>query len=167
MRKIFFLALCFVMLSAVAVRAEGLSIVVFDLQKVATESDVLKAGTAAVEGQFKAEKDALEKDQADIEKKRKDFAAKAPTEKQIKDLQKQENAYNEKLRAFMQLYQKAEQRIREDVYTVLTSAAKSLAVKKGYTLVLDFGAVPYADPKLDVTNDMLTEANEVWKNSQK
>ncbi len=41
------------------------------------------------------------------------------------------------------------------------------AKKNGYNLVLDSQSVAYADAAMDVTNDMVTEVNRVWREAKK
>lgn len=162
MRKILCLAACFILFSAAAAHAEG-TFAAFDLQRVAQESDALKVAIAALEKKFGAEKDALEKERSEIEKKLAEYAKKKPTDKQQKDFEEQRRKYSEKAQAFMRLYQADEMRVRTDIDSIIYAAAKELAARKGYAMLLDIAAVPYVDPKHEVTNDMLTEVNAVWK----
>lgn len=162
MRYILTLAVCFVLLSAAVAHAQG-GIAVFDLQKVAGESDVQKEALAALEQSFGPEKAELEKEKEAIEALAKKYAEANPTEQQKKDFEKRLRAYSDREQAFLRLLQNAELRVRKDIDTVIETAAKQLAERKGYILVLDSVVAPYSDPKLDVTNDMITETNKIWK----
>ena len=162
MRKILCLAIGLLLLSAAAAQAQS-TIVVFDLQAVAAQSVALKVAKEALETKFGPQKAELEKERAAIEKKASDYAKKKPTDKQAQEFAKSQREYSEKAQAFMRIIQADEVRVRTDIDTVITAAAKSLAERQGYTMILDVAMVPYADPKLDVTNDMLTETNAVWK----
>ena len=162
MRRTLCLAACFLLFSAAFARAAG-DVVAFDLQKVARECDALKVAIDALEKKYGSQKDELEKERGAIEKKGEEYAKKKPTDKQKKDFEEERRKYMEKAQAFMRLYQADELRVRTDIDTVILAAAKDLAARKGYALVLDTAAVPYVSPGLDVTNDMITEANEVWK----
>lgn len=166
MRKILCLAVCFVLVSAAAAQAAG-EIVSFDLQQVAADSDALKVAKGALEGKFGPQRDSLEAERKALEKQAADFQKKKPTEKQQADFMKKNQEYSEKAQAFVRLLQADENRVSTDIDTLINAAAKQLAERKGYVMILDVKAVPYCDPKLDVTNDMLTEVNAVWKSMLK
>lgn len=162
MRRILCLAVCLLLFSAAGARAEG-EIVVFDLQKVAADCDALKEARKALDDKFGAQKTDLEKKREALEKKAADYEKKKPTDKQMEAYTKEQREYGEKAQAFMRLLQADEMRVRQDIDTVIIEASKSLATRKKYAMILDSALVPYADPKLDVTNDMLTESNAAWK----
>lgn len=159
MRKLFFLTLLCLFISASAAQAQDLPIGVFDVQKVASESDAIKAAKEEIDKKFGKQRTDLEQERAAIEKKAQDFQKKRPTEKQQQALQKQHREYSEKAQAFMKLLQAEEGRVRADLETAISNAAKEVAKKKNLLLVLDRAAAPYFDAKLDVTSDILTEVN--------
>lgn len=165
MRRILCLTVCCLLLSASAAYAEGLTFGVFDVQKVATESDALKAARAEIDKKFGKQKTELEKERESIEKKAEGFQKKRPTEKQQQALQKQHREYTEKTQAFMKLLQAEEMRVRQELEQGIAKAAKEVATKKGYSLILDKAAAPYFDPKHDVTSDILTEINSMTKSA--
>lgn len=173
MRTILCLAVCLLLLGAATARAEG--IVVFDLQKVAAESEALQEAKKALDDKFGPQKKELEKERAALEKQAEQLqkaqaekdAKKRPSEKQLQSFAKKQREYGEKAQAFMRLLQADELRVRQDIDTVIGEAAKSLGQRKGYSMILDAALVPYSDPKLDVTNDMLTETNAAWKRIRK
>ena len=164
MRTIVSLAVCFLLLSAVAAHAEP-AIAVFNVQKVAAECDALQEAKAALEKKFGAQKESLEKQRDSIEKKAAALKGKA-TEKQQAELSKMHREYSEKAQAFVRVFQADELRVRRDIDTVISTAAKELAAKKGYSLILDSGAAVYFEAKFDVTNEMLAETNAVWAKSK-
>ena len=164
MRTIISLAVCFVLLSTAAAHAEP-NIAVFNLQKVASECDVLVEAKAALEKKHGTQKEALEKQRDSIEKKAAAIKGKV-TEKQQAELSKMHREYTEKAQAFVRVFQADEMRVRKDIDTVITRAARELAAQKGYSLILDTAAAVYADPKYDVTDAMLTMTNDVWKKSK-
>ena len=164
MRTIVSLAISFLLLSTVAAHAEP-AIVVFNVQKVASECDALQEAKAALEKKFGTQKESLEKQRDTIEKKAAALKGKA-TEKQQAELSKMHREYTEKAQAFVRVFQADEMRVRRDIDTVINAAAKELAAKKGYSLILDSAAAVYAEPKLDVTNEMLAATNEVWQKNK-
>lgn len=165
MRNLFIVTLFCLLISATAVQAAELNIGVFDLQKVATDSEALKATRAEIDKKFGKQKSDLEQERENIEKKAKDFQKKRPTEKQQQALQKQHQDYSQKAQAFMKLLQAEEVRFQQDMENQIAKAAKEVAVKKGLALVLNKAAAPYFDPKFDVTADVLTELNTLTKSS--
>ncbi len=164
MRVIVSLAFCFLLLSAAVAYAEP-TIAVFNVQKVAAECDALKDAKAALEKKFGAQKEALEKQRDALEKKAAALKGKA-TEKQQFELSKMHREYSEKAQAFVRVFQADELRVRRDIDTVISTAAKELAARKGYSLLLDSGAAVYFEAKYDVTNEMLAETNAVWAKSK-
>lgn len=163
MRKLFFLTVICLLFSASAVNAQDMAIGVFDVQKVAAESDAIKAAKEEIDKKFGKQKNDLEAERAGIEKKAQDFQKKRPTEKQQQALMKQNREYSEKAQAFLKLLQAEEARFRKDLEDAIAKAAKEVAVKKNLSLVFDRAAVPYFDPKHDVTADVLTELNALSK----
>ena len=164
MRIILPLSLCFLLLFAVTARAGG-EIVVFNVQKVATECGAGVEAKAYLEKKFGAPKDALEKQRASLEKKFEALKGKA-TEKQQVDLNKQHKEYTEKAQAFMRGLQAEEMRVRQELDNLIVSAARTLATRKGYSLILDSAAAIYAGTAADVTAEMLAEANETWQKAK-
>lgn len=166
MRKILSIAFILVLLSAAVAKAEGPKTVFFDLQSVVEQCDPLKDAKTALEAKFGPQKAGIEKERVALEKKAREYATKKPTQKQQDAFIQEQRAYQEKASSFLQLVQADEQVVRADIETVVQAAAKSLAETKGYELILDAVAVPYGDPKLNITNDMLTEVNRIWKISE-
>lgn len=180
MRKILCLAACLLLMSAATVQAAGVNIAVFDLQKVAADSDALKEARTILDSKFgpqkielEKEREGMEKTAMDLEKERealfkmaenqRDAKKVKALEQKVQNFSKQQRDYSEKAQAFMRLLQADELRVRTELDSVISRAAKNLAKRKSYTLILDISLVPYVDPALDVTNDILTETNAVWK----
>jgi len=162
MRKIWLLSLVFVFLFAAVARAGG-EVVVFDKHKVAAESEALKAARGTLDNKFGVQRNELEKERAELEKKAIEYQKKAPTEKQAQEFMQQQEVFSEKAQAFMRLLQTDEARVRQDIDMLINRAAKELAGRKGYVLILDSVIASYFDPKLDVTSEMLDETNAQWK----
>jgi Skp family chaperone for outer membrane proteins len=163
MRKIFCLAAAVLLCAAPDAGAAELSIAVFDLQKVAAACDAVQDARAAIDSKYGAQKMLLEKDRAALEKKMEGFQTKKPTPKQQEDFSKEQREYAERAQAFMRLLQADELRVRQDIDSIINQAAENLARRKGYSMVMDIDSIPYYDSNLDVTGDMLAEANAVFK----
>jgi outer membrane protein len=162
MRIALALAVCLTLLSAAVARAET-RIAVFNLQKVVAECDVLKEAQAAIKKEFDPRRNSLEQEKAALQKLADSLSGGVPTEQQRKDFGNKDRDYAQKANAFMSDFQKAELRVRSDVDRVIVAASASYAKKKGYDLILDSAAVPYANGAMDVTADMLSESNAQWR----
>ncbi len=162
MRKTLLLSFVFVVLFAAVARAEG-TIAVANLQKVAAECEALEATRQGMEKKFGGQKAELEKERAALEKKAAEYQKKAPTDKQRQDFIKQQREYSEKTQAFMRLLQADEMRARQEIDALMDRAAKEIAGRKNYSLVLDVSTAPYFAPNMDITADMLAETNALWK----
>lgn len=160
------MAACLVLFSAAAAHAE-MSVAVFDLQEVASKSDVLKEAQAAMNKEFQPRKAALDKEAATLKSKTDAVAKGTATEAQRTELLTLQRSYSDKVSEYMNDLQKAEMRIRGDVDLVIIQAAKNYAKKKGYNLILDNGAAIYFDDAMNVTKDMLTETNAQWRSMKK
>ncbi|MDR2075962.1 MAG: OmpH family outer membrane protein [Desulfovibrio sp.] len=166
MRTVLALAVCLTLLSAATVRAE-VRIAVFNLQKVVAESDVLKEAQTVIKKEFDPRRTALEKEKTELQKLAESLNGSVPTEEQRKSFITREQGYGQKANAFLSDFQKAELRVRSDVDRVIVAAAANYAKKKGYDLIIDNAAVVYAAGLLDVTTDMLSEANAQWRAMKK
>ena len=162
MRKIVLLSLVFAFFFA-AVAQAGEKIAVFDKHKVLTESDALAVAREALDNKFGAQRAGLEREHAELERIAVELQRQAPTEQQIQTFMRQQEEFSEKAQVFMRLLQIDEERVRRDIDALINRAAKDLAERKGYVLVLDSMAVSYFEPKLDVTAEMLNETNALWK----
>ncbi|MDL2316156.1 OmpH family outer membrane protein [Desulfovibrio sp. OttesenSCG-928-A18] len=166
MRKILSLTFVLLLLFAGSAFAQELKIGVFDLQKVAEDSDPLKEAMQAIEKKYGPQREQLEKERQAIVKKNEDLSKKKPSQKEQEAFIQEQRAYQEKMQVFARTLQGDEELVRKDIYTVIQVAAKSFAEKNGYSMLLDAVVVPYYLPAIDVTNDMLTEVNKVWNESK-
>lgn len=178
MRKIICLAACMLLLGAASAHAAE-SIVVFDLQQVAADSDALKEAKDILDAKFGPQKteletahSALEAKAAEMETERQAIAALPENqrarrlsafEENTRKLVREQQEYSEKAQAFMRILQADEMRVRTELDSLINRAAENLAKRKGYSMILDSAMVPYFTPALNVTSDMLTEVNVVWK----
>jgi len=162
MRKIVLLSLVFVFLFTGIAWAGG-EIVVFDKQRVATESEALKAAVGTLDSKFGVQRNELEKERAELEGRARAFQRITPTEQQAQNFMRQQEEFSEKAQAFMLLLQADEARVRRDIDTLISRAAGELAGRKGYVLILDSLVALHFDPKLDITDAMLDEVNALWK----
>lgn len=159
MRRSLVLAVCLVLLFAATARAE-LKVAVFDVQVVAEKSDALKEAQEMWKKNYDGEKTQLEKQRDSLTKKAAGLSK--ATEAQKKEFQKAERDFAEKTNAFMRKMQASELEIRKELDTLIVQTAAEYAAAKGYTLILDTKSAPYFDKSMDVTDDMVKEANRIW-----
>lgn len=164
MRTLAVLTLGLFLAAAPAALAADAGIAFMDVAKVASECDALKDARKDLDGKFGQQKAELEKERGEIDKLIGQYQEKEPTEEQATALRKREREFADKAQAFMRLLSADEARVRGDVDTVVNRAAKELATRKGLSMIFDVTAVAYFDPKLDVTDEMIGEANVQWKN---
>ncbi|MDR2162115.1 MAG: OmpH family outer membrane protein [Desulfovibrio sp.] len=167
MRTLIALAACLLLASTAVAQQTEIKIAIFNLQKVVTESDVLKDAQAAIKKDFDPRKSSLEKENASLQKLAETLRSGKPTEQQRKDFMAKQQAYSKKTNEFVTDFQKAEMRVRSDVDRVILAAAETYARKKGYDLILDNAAAIYAGGLTDVTSDMLSETNAQWRSMKK
>lgn len=162
MRTLSFVALALFFVSApLALAADNFAFV--DLKRVAMECDAWKEVKANLDKKFGAQKDELQKERAELDKKLSQFQEKEPTEAQAAELRKTEREYADKAEAFLRLLQADEQRVRGEIDTVLDRASKELSARKGIQVIFNVAAAAYFDPKLDISDEMIAEANAQWK----
>ena len=164
MRKSLALAVSLVLLFAATAHAE-MKVAVFDVQVVAEKSNALKEAQEMWKKTYDGEKKQLEKQREALEKKVAGLSK--ATEAQKKEFQKEERDYAEKTNAFMRKMQASELAIRKELDTLIVQSATEYAAAKGYTLILDTKSAPYFDRSMDVTDDMVKEANRVWAAAKK
>lgn len=175
MRKIIIFSVLSLFLMASTATAADLKIGIVHMQELATQCDAAKEAQKKMEETFGAERDALEKQSGELQKKAEamqaQFAALSPEAKEDKKVAflTEQRAFQEKAQIFQQKIQAAEMRIRQEMAMLIAKAAENYAKAKGYTMIIDgAGAgVLYGAEKLDVTDAMLKEVNAVWKAAKK
>ena len=165
MRKVFFMALAACLLTANVALAAEVKIGVVDMQVVATQSEPAKDAQNKMKSKFGKERDQLEKQAADLQKKAEGLkGANVPEEKKV-DFIRQKRDLDEKTRTFARKVEQDEMKIRQDMVTLVFRAAYEVAQRKGFNFVVDVtaGGVLYAEQSMDLTKDVLDEVNKLWK----
>lgn len=170
MFRILSMALVFTMVSVGSAFAAA-SIGVFNSQTVALDSEPAKEAQKKLQSQFGGEKDQLEKLAKDLQKQGESLQAQsaalsqqAREEKQMDFLRKRRD-FEEKSRTFAGKVENSENQIRQTMGRYIFQAAETVAKQRGFDLILDAatGSVMYATANLDVTRDMVSEVNKLWK----
>ena len=160
------------MMGGTALSAD-LKVGVFNSQAVAMDSDAAKAAQKKLQGQFGAEKNQLESQAKALQSKGEALQAqmaslsnKAKEEKQMEFLRLRRD-FEEKSRNFARKVENSEVQIRQSMARQMLEATSNVAKKRDLDLVLDAGAggIMFATPALDITQDVLSEVNRIWKAS--
>lgn len=164
MRKVFFMVLAACLLTANVAMAE-VKIGVVDMQVVATQSDPAKDAQNRMKSKFGKERDQLEKQTGELQKKAEGLKGTNVTEDKKVDFIRQKRDLDEKTREFARKVEQDEMKIRQDMVTLVFRAAYEVAQRKGFNFVVDVtaGGVLYAEQSMDLTKDVLDEVNKLWK----
>jgi outer membrane protein len=163
------LAACF-LLAGTAAAAE-LRIGVADMQSIGAQCDANQAAKNKYETQFKAEAAQLDKQRADFDKKAKDFEAQRSSgkldqktfEQRAAGLRREAQQIQEKEMATQQRVGMLQEAINQDLQELIIAAASDVAKSKSLSLILPQNTLLYTGQELDVTPDLLTAINRVWK----
>lgn len=164
MRKVLFMVMAACLLTANVAMAE-VKIGVVDMQVVATQSEPAKDAQNKMKGKYGKERDQLEKQTGDLQKKAEGLKGSNVSEEKKVDFIRQKRDLDEKTRNFARKVEQDEMKIRQDMVTLVFRAAYEVAQRKGFNFVVDVtaGGVLYAEQSMDLTKDVLEEVNKLWK----
>lgn len=138
---------------------------VVDMQTVATQSEPAQAAKKQMESKYGKERQSLEKQGEALKKKAEDLKnPKASEEKKLAFIRAKQEL-DQKTRNFLRKVEQDEVKLRQDMVTLVFSATYEVARAKGFNFVVDVtaGGVLYADQSMDLTQDVLTEVNKLYK----
>ena len=156
------------LLASPALAAE-MSVGVADMQRIGIQCEANQAARNKYEAQFKAETTQLEKQKTDFDKKAKDFEAQRSKldqktfEQRVANLRKEAQQIADKEMAAQQKIGSIQNAINQDLADLAIAAAAEVAKTKNLDLILAHNTVMHAAQKLDVTADLLTEMDRIWK----
>ena len=141
---------------------------VVDMQTIATESDAAKAAKAQLESKYGTERANLEKQGNALKKQAEGLKNPKTSENKKVQFLKSKQKLDNDTRNFLRKVEQDEVKLRQDMVTLVFSAAYEVAKAKGYNFVVDVtaGGVLYADPSMDLTQDVLAEVNKQFKAKQ-
>lgn len=171
MRKVFSLAvMACLFLKGTAHAADSsavpaVKIGVVDMQTVATQSEPAQAAKKQMESKFGKERAALEKQGEALKKKAEALKNPKASEEKKLDFIRAKQDLDQKTRNFLRKVEQEEVKLRQDMVTLVFSATYEVARAKGFNFVVDVtaGGVLYADQSMDLTKDVLTEVNKLYK----
>ena len=171
MRKVLMMtvAVCMLMagtaLAADSNAVPAAKIGVVDMQTVATQSEPAEAAKKQMEQKFGKERAELEKQGEALKKSAEELKGpKASDEKKLAFIRKKQEL-DQKTRNFLRKVEQDEVKLRQDMVTLVFNATYNVAQRKGFNFVVDItaGGVLYADQTMDLTQDVLTEVNKIYK----
>ena len=138
---------------------------VVDMQTVATQSVPAQAAKTTMENKFGTERNALEKQGEALKKKAEALKNPKASEEKKLDFIRSKQDLDQKTRNFLRKVEQEEVKLRQDMVTLVFSATYEVARAKGFNFVVDVtaGGVLYADQTMDLTQDVLTEVNKIYK----
>lgn len=163
----------FFILSGVCAAADASSVPpakigVVDMQAIATDSDAAKAAKEQLESKYGKEREALEKQGNALKKQAEALKnPKVSEDKKVAFIKAKQKLDND-TRNFLRKVEQDEIKLRQDMVTLVFSATYEVAKAKGFNFVVDItaGGVLYADPSMELTQDVLAEVNKIY-NSKK
>lgn len=175
MRRIMMLFVAMMLIGSGTAMGADLKIGLVNMQKLATQSEAAQVAQKKMKETFGAEKSALDKQAAELQKKgeamQAQSAALSPEAKEDKKIEflRLRRDFEEKARTFSRKVEAAEMRIRQEMADLIIQATNTYAKKKGYDLVLDGASagVIHADKGMDITDDVLAEVNKLWRANKK
>ena len=174
MRKVLMMILAACMLMAGTALAADSSAVpaakigVVDMQTVATQSEPAEAAKKLMEDKFGKERSALEKQGEALKKKAESLKNPKVSEEKKLEFIRSKQDLDQKTRNFLRKVEQEEVKLRQDMVTLVFSATYEVARAKGFNFVVDVtaGGVLYADQSMDLTQDVLSEVNKLYKDKK-
>ena len=171
MRKTFFLAALFCLVSATVVQAAELKVSLFNSRAVAAASEPFTAARKKLEAQYGPEKTklenqakALEKQADDLQNKRSVLSPEALAEQSDTFMRAKRN-FEDASQSYTRKVEAALVRIDREFGARLSQAVQDYGMRKGLTMLIDAapGIVVYYDATIDVTEDIVKEVARVYK----
>lgn len=151
------------------------SIGVLDMQKIAAESEPTKNAMTTMQTKYGKQRDQLNAQAKNLQAKEqalsKQFAtlSKEALKSRQTEFMALQKDFSEKSRAFSMNVEQDEIKIKQNIFQLVSQASANIAKRKGLTFIVDIaaGGVLYYTAKMDVTKDIITEVNKLWKASKK
>lgn len=172
MKKILIFSLLFI-LSSTQAWAE-FKVGVFDLEKVTAQSQVHKDQTSGLQQSFSKQSEELKSQEEELMDRYAKFSQatmgmKAEERSALNlDLMRASRMFEDKNIAFQHSYKEAQEKAQAEVLNVIREAAAELGRKQNYSLVVESDATGafFVGKDVDVTPEMIREADRVWQKRQ-
>lgn len=176
MRKVLVsLTLAACLLFAANAEAAETRIVFFNMGEVAEKSDAYKIKLDQLKKEFETEGKKLQSEAEAWQKKVNDFQvqqqALSPTAREDRQaaLATEKNNLDAKMNSYGRKRQTAEKDAEQLIQRIIFYAATEVAKRENFSALIEqnLGGAILVDPKLDVSDLILKEANKVWKDKPK
>ena len=161
----------FVCGAAGSVYAADFKIGLVNFAKLIKESEFMAEKKVELEGKYQAERDGIEKMADDIkamaeelQKQSMVLSQQAKEDKQI-EFKRMSRDFEDQRRTYMRKVKEEEDALKETILELVFKVSNEFGKAGGYTMIMDsaMGGVVYADPALDVTEQVLVEVNRAWR----
>jgi outer membrane protein len=138
---------------------------VVDMQTVASQSAPAEAAKKQMDEKFGKERDSLEKQGESLKKRAESLKNPKISEEKKLEFIRAKQDLDQKTRNFVRKVEQEEVKLRQDMVTLVFQASYEVARAKGFNFVVDVtaGGVLYADQSMDLTQEVLTEVNRLYK----
>jgi len=150
---------CLMLGTSFALQAE-VKIAVVNYNRVMTEAPRVKSATAAIDSEFKLKRDQLAAKANEIkalqDNFKRDFETMSEDQKRVKseEFRAKAEEFSAKEKQLVQEFNKKRNEKLEEIQQLLNSQINSLAVEKGYDLILTQG-IAYASSSVDITDSLI------------
>lgn len=149
-------------------RAQSMSVVYVDVDKVISDcdegkeaSEALKKEQAKKQGEISARESEIKKLQDDLEKQAKAFSA-AAIEKKAAQYQQAVIEYQAIVVKYNKELQDKERELFDPVEKRIKELLRTVALRDGYDMILNKRSVPYGRKDLDLTDKIVQEYNKAY-----
>lgn len=153
-------------------RAQTMSVVYVDLDKVVNDcdegkdaSEALKKEQAKRQGEIQARETELKKMQDELEKQAKAFSA-AAIEKKAAQYQQAFVEYQNMVMKYQRELELREKELFDPIEKRLKDMLREIALRDGYDMILNKRSVPYGRKDLDLTDKVVQEYNKAYPSAQ-
>ncbi|MBO4335218.1 MAG: OmpH family outer membrane protein [Desulfovibrio sp.] len=156
------------LLSYGTVHAAELKIGIVDVQTVVMESDMAKAIKDHMQKKYGDEQKKLEKQGEALKKRAEELKNPKIGEKKRVEFIREKQTLDQKFRTLMQKAEQEQVQYNQKMVSHIFAAAKKVAESKGFNLILDVGqgGVLFADTAMNLTDDVLKEINQLYKDNK-
>lgn len=146
-------------------------IAICDLQKIADQSQALKDAFDTLDKALTPEKNRLEKERKELEGLSQVLQNPSASQKERQDFMDRQAKYMESTGELINNVKESEIQVRIEMDNIIMQAAEAYAKKNKYDMVLDTQSVLYQNKSTikatDITKEMVSEVNRLWKEAKK
>ena len=166
MKKVILYSLAALMLMPVAAKAEGGPIATVNIQQIMKDSTAAQDVRDQLEKKQKAFQDQISKKEDELQKENQKLGheqsvlSKPAFEKKAEAFRKKATDAQKEVQSKKALLDSAFERSIGQIQKSVTDIIGDMAKEKGFTVAIPTSQILYADPKLDITDEVLKRLNE-------